>query len=573
MRAFAALAALTACAAAPLEPSHRRTLIVEHAYDAQIARELRGLARNTTVDIIDATVTSPGRRTDLVSRLRAHAAAQQSRTLELLDGRADEHDGRTAFWICNCIAVHSPSATLEAELRALKNTLRVREQRFAQLDPLEEEQQQGEAADRPRRHRDELEWNVEIVAANKVWEQSAIRGEGVVVASIDTGVRHTHEAMREHYRPGDHSWLDAEGEDRWPNGPSETSFDNQGHGTHVAGSMSGSMGIGVAPGADWINCKAFDSSGRGAEVHILACAEFIGCPTRWDGTDPRCELAPHVVSNSWGFACGGCTGLGDPMQRMTEVWRALGIYAVFAAGNSGPACGTATSPADLDNVLSVGGTDFHDSVAQWSSKGPPVDPLFPYGRQKPEMSAPGQGVRSAGRQTDTSYSQMSGTSMAAPHAAGAAALLLSVKRSLLPEEITRFLLDAADVGTLAPDRTCGGIPDTEFPNYSYGTGRLNACRPLQHAAPELGLDDCESPGPPGQDDCYCTDTCEAGCNRIGMSCCCGAFGGCFCSENPGCCPMNAGMPCEEWRGGGGNRSSAVPAWMPGMPVAVSSWDK
>ena len=83
--------------------------------------------------------------------------------------------------------------------------------------------------------------------------------------------------------------------------------------------------------------------------------------------------------------------------------------------------------------------------------------------------------------------------------------------------------------------TCDGVPDTEFPNYSYGYGRLNACKGVRVVAPDIGLADCESPGPPGQDGCYCYDSCETKCNRVGMSCCCGAWNGCFCSDTPGCC--------------------------------------
>ena len=253
---------------------------------------------------------------------------------------------------------------------------------------------------------------------------------------------------------------------RWPNGPSETPFDNNGHGTHVAGTLSGSHGIGIAPGADWITCKAFDSSGRASETHLLMCGEWMGCPTRWNGSGADCELGAQVLSNSWGFSCGGCTGEGDPVARMAEAWRALGIYVTFAAGNSGPGCGTATSPADLADVLSVGGTDFHDNIAQWSSKGPPVDPEMPFGRQKPEIVAPGSGIRSAGRQTDTTYTSMSGTSMAAPQVAGGAALILSATGASLGSEFLTMLLQSnADYATLSPDRSCDGLPDTQIPNW------------------------------------------------------------------------------------------------------------
>ena len=303
-----------------------RTLIIEHSFEPAIESRLKLAAGNSSISL------NLGARSELVAELRAHAAGRQEATVALLRRRSSEHLRFKGFWICNCMAVWGATPALERELKELNGVTNVREQRYAYIP--EGDGGDGVAADGLEKA--DLEWNIKITAADKVWQQADVTGQGVVVGTIDTGVRHTHEAMRDHYRGADHSWFDAEGTEppRWPNGPSETPFDNNGHGTHVAGTLSGTHGIGVAPGADWITCKAFDSSGQGAEPHLLMCGEFMGCPTKWDGSDEDCTLGVNVLSNSWGFSCGGCTGEGDPLQRMTQTWRALGIYTTFAAGNS-----------------------------------------------------------------------------------------------------------------------------------------------------------------------------------------------------------------------------------------------
>jgi subtilisin family serine protease len=132
-------------------------------------------------------------------------------------------------------------------------------------------------------------------------------------------------------------------------------------------------------------------------------------------------------------------------------------------------------PADQD-VIAVASTQADDSPAASSSVGPAVD-----GKIKPELCAPGVNIRSAWSTGDNTYQVLSGTSMATPHVAGAAALLISQNPNLTYAEVKDLLQNNADRDLPDTGRTCGGIPSTEFPNNQYGYGRLNARRALADA--------------------------------------------------------------------------------------------
>lgn len=300
-------------------------------------------------------------------------------------------------------------------------------------------------------------WGVPKIGADLAWEFT--RGEGAVVANIDTGVDASHPALAPQYRNDAGSWYD-------PTGlcPSTVPCDNDGHGTHTMGTMVGADGVGVAPGAKWIACKGCETNSC-SDTSLLACGDWVLDPYG-DGTG---RGRPNAVNCSWG-------GGGFPEYApVIDAWRAAGIFPAFANGNSGSACASAMEPGSFPQAFAVGATDIYEQVAYFSSRGPsPID-----GAIKPDLSAPGVDIPST--LPDNQYGVYSGTSMATPHVAGTVALLASVDPSLTVDQLEDLLKRSAD--HFASSETCGN--ELTCPNNSYGWGRLNALRAVRVA---LGLD-------------------------------------------------------------------------------------
>ncbi|GIV64345.1 MAG: hypothetical protein KatS3mg045_1684 [Bellilinea sp.] len=316
-------------------------------------------------------------------------------------------------------------------------------------------------------------WGLADTHALDFWTQFGLRGEGVRVASIDTGAQWDHPALREAYACKDNPSSPACWRDATALCPSSLPCDDHGHGTHTIGTMIGSDSptvserVGMAPGTQWIACKGCNSASCSG-LHLAACADWLLAP----GGNPNNR--PQVVNNSWG-------GPGGNLWFAVKVdaWRAAGIFPVFSAGNDGDkGCSSLNSPGDYPQSFSVAAHSQSGLIASFSSRGPSTIAGQPY--TKPNLSAPGVSILSAWPGNAWVYS--SGTSMAAPHVAGAAALLYSCAPALRGNMTALFELLQQTADPPIFSGSCG-TPDGGLSNYTYGYGYLNVLRAGQAACP------------------------------------------------------------------------------------------
>jgi len=396
----------------------------------------------------------------VVGALKNFAQSQQAKTREYLTSVHADHD---IFWITNQIYVRDADTELVSRLVQLDEVSEITEEFWIHLDPVK-----VEGAVEHGRNGVLAEWGVERVEAPAAWElPGGNMGEGAVIGSIDTGGHPTHVDLAANYRGVQYGWRD------FTLLNSQNPIDNHGHGTHTIGTFAGANGLGVAPGAQWIACKALNAQGSGTNAGLVNCGQWMACPTLPNGQNEDCSKAPHVVNNSWGG------GQANPFYNaVINAWHAMRIIPVFANGNSGPACQTANSPADsLAGVFGVAATTDNNGVAEFSSKGPTIG-----GNAKPDIGAPGQAVRSAWHTPgNNAYSTLSGTSMAAPHVAGVIALLKSHNPNLTMAQAQALLYPTTTREVAPTGMNCGGIDESNYPNMAVGHGIINARRALQAA--------------------------------------------------------------------------------------------
>ncbi|KYK33281.1 MAG: hypothetical protein AYK19_14135 [Theionarchaea archaeon DG-70-1] len=247
-------------------------------------------------------------------------------------------------------------------------------------------------------------------------------------------------------------------------------YDDHGHGTHCASIAAGEDSPkGVAPKASLLGCKALNSTGAGKETDIIA------------GIYWAVENGADIISMS----LGGPGGDGTSALAQQADWAVdQGVVVVCVVGSEG-ACCTIGTPGDAFKVITVTASDKSDALASFSSRGPTTD-----GRVKPDITAPGVSISAARAGTSCSDITMSGTSMAAPHIAGVAALMLQAKPSATPLQVKNCL------GKTAVDKYNTGK------DCLWGWGRVDAYAAVNQIKSNPNV------SPPGNaSDCGCTCGC------------------------------------------------------------------
>lgn len=253
--------------------------------------------------------------------------------------------------------------------------------------------------------------------------------EDIAICVIDSGIYSEHKDLDDGQVIGWRDFVNDIG----------TPYDDNGHGTHVAGIAAGqgdanSIVRGVAHGAALVGVKVLTSTGWGFASDVISGIDWCA--------QNKAALGIEIITISIGFS-GSSDGTDSASLAVDAAWRA-GLVVVVSAGNAGPNAYTISHMAAAQNVITVGSmADLGSSrqgfsISSFSSRGPTAD-----GRVKPDLMGPGEDITSVSAAGPNSYVSMSGTSMAAPFVAGTVALLLDIDPTLTPDEVKTALYRSA----------------------------------------------------------------------------------------------------------------------------------
>jgi subtilisin family serine protease len=362
-------------------------------------------ARSAGKRAVDYQATFARFRNDLGAILNANRAGKSAIAPEIR---------REYFVVFNGVAIDAPHELI-AQIRALPYVKRV---------------------DGDRSVHAFASTNIAVIGADKVWSTLGSRGKGVTVAIIDTGIDYMHPALGGGFGPK----FKVIGGWDFVNNDADP-FDDAGHGTHVAGIVAGESSTitGVAPDVSLLAYKVLGASGGGNDSDVLAAVERAADPNGDGDTSDHADVA--------NLSLGGGGNPDDPVSVAVDNATAAGVTFAIAAGNNG-AFHSIASPGTARSAITVGATDVNDSITSFSSRGPNTKNLA----IKPDVVAPGLSILSS--YPGNRYTSMSGTSMAAPHVAGAAALLKSLHHDWTPAQIKLALMNNA--AHLADEIMAGG---------------------------------------------------------------------------------------------------------------------
>ncbi len=483
--AAAILSSQNLWAAAFIAPSLERVMNDESRPETVVMVFLKEKANLTEAQNI---LTKEEKTRYVYDKLLEVAKSSQANLVKYLDSKNLFY---RRFYITNAIAVYSPTRQHINEMAEMP------EVRKLSLDPTIRRESEKRDLFMEKQARRGIEPALRSIGVDRIWSEFKVKGDGIIVASQDTGIDWDHPALIGKYR-GYHGANHVEHDYNWhdaiikrTNQSSQNSCgyataapcDDGEHGTHTLGTVVGEAGdnqIGLAPEAKWIACRNMDD-GDGRPSLYIDCFQFFLAPHPVGGDpfeqgDP--SKAADIINNSWGCPeTEGCEGW--EMEEVLKAMKAAGILVVVSAGNEGPGCGTMDDqPASHGlSVLSVGAYDHRmNRIASFSSRGPTS-----FDNQAgPDVVAPGVSIRSA--VPGGGYAGgWSGTSMAGPHVAGVATLMWAANPALIGQidQTIQIIRETATRKTTS--QVCGNVRGDAIPNAVFGYGVVNAYEAVKRA--------------------------------------------------------------------------------------------
>ena len=318
-----------------------------------------------------------------------------------------------------------------------------------------------------------------------VWSDTGYDGAGATVAIIDTGIDGAHASLDDldddnsTYDPKVIGFYDPVNNPGLTNGTEVFPYDDQGHGSHCAGTTAGTGAptyehIGMAPQANLVGVKVLDAGGSGSFATVMAGMQWT--------VDNRYQFNIRAASMSLGGpgAIEWTSSEEDSVNRYANEMVRAGIALFIAAGNNGVSAQIGT-PGSAEDAITVGALDKNSAIAIYSSQGP-TEEL----RIKPNIAYVGSSVMSVAFNTGDQYTGMSGTSMATPGAAGVAALMLQANPDLSPFDVRNIMQETATYrmcSYMGANEPCAEdfIPKNRQNNV-YGHGEVRALDAVMEAA-------------------------------------------------------------------------------------------